>query len=100
MTRKPPPGLIASAEQDYQDLQDRLTEAVAGARVLLVGRSSEVEALADVYSMLSRAEPRIAAGIGAAAVMHLAKRAKGQEPDGQPADDGFPERSEQENGTR
>ncbi|OLB80019.1 MAG: hypothetical protein AUI14_08500 [Actinobacteria bacterium 13_2_20CM_2_71_6] len=66
--------MIAAAEQDYHAMRDRVAVAAQSARLLLVGRGSEVEAFADVYYMLSRSDPRLAAGIGAAAIMQLATR--------------------------
>jgi len=77
MRRKPPAGVLAAAEQDYHTMRARMAEAVQGARLLLEGRDSEVEAFADVYWMLSRrTDAHIAAAMGAAAIMHLAKQSK------------------------
>ena len=72
--------MIAAAEQDYQAVIERVSKAVTSARLLLVGRDSEVEAFADVYWTLTRTDPRIAAGLGAAAIIQLAKQLDDERP--------------------
>jgi hypothetical protein len=70
----PPPGLVAAAERDYHGMRVSVGVAVRGARLLLAGRGWEVEAFTDVYHVLSRTDPRVAAAMGAAAIVQLAKQ--------------------------
>lgn len=80
MSRKPPPGMVAAAEQDYHAMRDRVSLVLRGARLLALAQS-EVEAFAEVYYVLSRSDPRIAA-MGAAAIMQLAMRPGTAQDDG------------------
>jgi hypothetical protein len=73
---KPPSHIVAVAERDYHAMRDRVSEAVAGARLLVIGHGSEVEAFAEVYWTLSRTDPRVAAAMGAAAIVQLAMQAR------------------------
>jgi len=74
--RKPPPGMIAATEQDYLAMRDSVAVAVQGARVLALVQS-EVEVFAEVYYTLTRTvDPRVAAAMGAAAIIQLAARSE------------------------
>jgi hypothetical protein len=59
-------------------MRDSVATAVHGARLLIVGHGSQVEAFAEAYRALTRTDPRVAAAMGAAAIVQLAMRA----PDG------------------
>jgi len=76
VNRKPPAHIVAAAERDYHAMRERVTEAVAGARLLVIGHGSEVEAFAEVYWTLGRTGPGVAAAMGAAAIVHLAVLAR------------------------
>jgi len=69
--RKPPPGLIAAAEQDYHAIRDDLAASVRAVR-LLAAAWSEVEVFAEVYYALGQVNPRAARAMGAAAMLQIA----------------------------
>ena len=76
MSRKTPPGIVAAAKQDYHTMRDCVAAAVEGARLLVVGQGSEVQAFAEAYWTMTRTDPRVAAAIGAAAIVQLAMQAQ------------------------
>ncbi|OLB81488.1 MAG: hypothetical protein AUI14_03180 [Actinobacteria bacterium 13_2_20CM_2_71_6] len=68
--------MIAATEQDYLAMRDSVAVAVQGARVLALVQS-EVEVFAEVYYTLTRTvDPRVAAAMGAAAIIQLAARSE------------------------
>ena len=77
---RPPPGMVAAAEQDYHAARDRLAVAVQGARLVLQAGDSAMEAFVEAYYALSRTDPGIAAVIGAAAIVQLATEPTGSAP--------------------
>ena len=77
VNRQPPPaGLVAAAERDYHAMQEELAGLVQTVRLLLAAGFTELEAGIDVWQTLCCGNPRVAAFLGATAVMELAKRAE------------------------
>jgi hypothetical protein len=70
--RKPPPIVVAAAERDYREMRARVAAAVRGARHKTGTHGSEIHTFAEVYYELLRADPRVAAAMGAAAILQLA----------------------------
>jgi hypothetical protein len=70
----PPPEILAAAEADYRAMCASVATAVTGARLLVVGYGSPVEAFAETYRALRGLDPAVAAAMGAAAILQLATR--------------------------
>jgi hypothetical protein len=71
--RPPPPGLIASAEQDHHAMRNTLYAFLPTVRRLLARSGvTEVETVAEVWITLLYQEPRRAAFLGATAIVQLA----------------------------
>jgi hypothetical protein len=69
----PPPGIVATAEQDYQATRDTLATLTPMVRELLAANFTEVEAVCDVWLTLFCHDRRAAAMLGATAIVQLAQ---------------------------
>jgi hypothetical protein len=73
MTRTPPPPeVIAAAEQDLHDMRERLDLLVQTVRRRLTEGNTHTEASVEVYLTLRHGDRRMAAAVGATAIMHIA----------------------------
>jgi hypothetical protein len=68
----PPPGVVAAAEQDLHDMRERLDLLVQTVRQCLTDGYTPTEASVEVYLTLRHGDRRMAAVMGATAIMRVA----------------------------
>ena len=76
---RPPPGMVAAAEQECHDTSEQLDEFTTRVQALFDQKWEDLEVVTDVYRTLRTQQGREATLLSAIAIVRLAQSAQAQE---------------------